>query len=360
MVLSLWFWLVPEPTRISLQAHDFAAHQRGRPGWDDDRSLTLAEFIRRKTDGLVVDVGGTAWQELTRALEEIARGADKPAGIPGEVGTRHGGRSLYLRPSEGPLDEASPLVSDRRPLVYLRVAGDTPAWLTATYRPGGDSAAVEPSSIFHPRRHLALWTLLVALLVYLLLPRPERRADTIRCRPAAAVVLPDLVGVILLGGLFGISLLLAGQMASTGSPLASDWLVPSLIIWLLAAFGLAVFSVACWYAALRFRLGEEQVRRITLFGDEERRYDEIVSADVAAARAPQALGWAGALAGLFQWRGLGPVLLASSRTDQVFEVRFRDGGRWRVSLSAIEEPQRLVQALSPGEEEGGAARKEEE
>ena len=347
LVAALWVWLVPLPERVSLSVHDFAEAQRRRPGWDDDRGLPLEEFIQRKTEDRLEHVSGERWAALADALSRIDRGESLPAGVPGQGGTRHRSNSLFLAPTELPPSGRPVLVSERHPFVYLRLDDSSRPWLTATHIQGDDAAGISPAAIFHPHRHLAPWLFFGGLLAYLLLPRPGRQADTIRCRPAAAVILPDLVGLILFGGIFGLSLLLASQMGSTGSPLDGDWLVPTLVLWAFSLFGLVIFAIAAWYGALRFRLREDRVQRITLFGSSERRYDEIVAAEPAVKRPPKFLRVLGPLVGLLNWRAYGPVLLATSRNEHILDVCFRDGQKWRVSLDAIEEPERLIQALSP-------------
>ena len=344
VALALWFALVPCAARIELRAQDFAADQARRPAWSGDREKPLAEFVRERTRDRIVDVSGPQWVELAERAELLGRGK-LPAHAP-DVGERFGAKALYVAPDAAFLGALGTRLDEDNSFLYLRIESATgPRWLGAAWRPGSEGREVEPSTIYYPKRHLWPWILIATLAVYVLVPRPRRRPDTLRSNPRAAVVMPDVVGTLIFASFFGLSLVLAAQMATSGQPLAGDWIVPTLVVWALSLFGVAILAIATHYATLRIRLLPDRVERVSLAGTTSCPYTSILSAEPYAKPPPKALGCMGLLVGLFQWRAVGPTLLAIGRSTSVLEVRCESGTAWRISLSALEEPERLVEAL---------------
>lgn len=343
---ALWLAIVPVPARVVLSAQDFAADQARRPAWSGDRKLPLDDFVRERTKDRMTRVTGDAWARVAEAATALERGTAIPPDAPGPVGTRHGGSGFYVAPNAPFLGDVGSRLGERTPLLYLRLDDDaaTP-WLTALWLAGSEGGDVEPSSIFHPHRYLWPWVLLATLALYVFLPRPRREANTLRSHPRAAVVMPDVLGTLLFGAFFGLSLFLASDMSSTGHPLAADWIVPTLILWAFSLSGIAILWIAAHYAALRFRLLPDRVERVSLTGTSSCPYASIVSAVPGTREPPKALGCLGLLVGLVNWRALGPTLLAAGRSTDVLDVQCADGTSWRISLSALEDPERLVEAL---------------
>jgi len=343
---ALWLALVPARERVVIGPQDFEADQARRPAWSGDRKLPIEEFIRKRTEGRTVHVSGDDWSKVADAVDALARGEGVPGASPGPIGERFGSRAFYVAPGTPFLGEVGRRLGEAQPFLYVRLEDEgAPRWLTAMWLSGSESGGIEPASVFKPHRHLWPWILLATFAFYVLLPRPKRRPDTLRSDPRSSVVVPDAIGAAVFAAFFGLSLLIASDMAATGQPLDAGWRVPTLILWGFSFFGLSILAVAAHYATLRFRLLPDRVERISLRGTTACPYGAIRSVEVATKQPPKALGCLGAVVGLFDWRALGPTMLAASRGSTVLEVRCEGGTTWRISLDALEEADRLVEAL---------------
>lgn len=342
----LWMALIPVGPLVAVDLVDFAAMQRRLPRWSSDAKLEPAAFVASVTGQRTSRGDAAAWARVLAAAEDVALGRPPPAPFDARRGRGRGGEAVYLTPDDPTVRGLDPPVDDARPVAFVPVERDGGVrWLQATWLSPRDASSVTPSRLLHPLRGVSWLVLLAAIALYVLLPRWKRGPSTASYHRVRAVVLPDVLGLLMTGLFLALPMFVVPASSPGGSLFSGDWVALTAISWAMAGFGLALFWAAAWYAALRYEVLGDAVRRVTLFEDRTIPLESIAAVEPVTLRAPRGLVRLGLLLGLFRPALLGQALLLAGRTDEALEIVLRDGSRVRLLLTALENAGPLRKAL---------------
>lgn len=317
---GVWLMTWPGPQLLQVYRADFAEQfqrQRALVGGSQEPGA-LERFIAERTRDRTVEVSGAPWARLAESLRD--------------------GRRQLFAVSAAPFERIGPL----HDFQYLQLAGGGD-WLVV--------AKVWPQELRtdtdgrYPWRAVGLGLAILALLIYLLIPR-RNAPDGLRYRSADAVILPDLLA--LLGTpFFGIlPLLIVYHTAPAASPFSSDggWLWLTVALWIPASLMLSMLFVGLRYSCLRIHLGEhgirvEELTRVREFPWETvlrcRPYENPTSGRIARAL----LLFGGSL------QAIGLAIALRGNNERGIALELADGGTLRIMTNALLGGERLVEAL---------------
>jgi len=349
VLTGVWSYLAPVPALVSVSYQDFAARQKKEPAWKGNRELPLEAFIAKKTEDHLIRVDGAEWEALLAGARAALAAAEEHTASPAEwrerVGTDYARRNLYFRKDDAPVRD---VLGKFRGFTYVVVGEpDATRYLNVSVQDPESFKGDAPTALAYPRRDVALWPFLAGIGLYLLIPWPRRGEKTVSYARVGASWLPDGIGFMLTTTFFGLPLLIVPYMATSGELLDTEggWIVFTLIVWAFGLFGVAIHGAAAWHTKLQVEILPDGLRRTTLFGSREYRFENIERVGLRVKQAPKALVKLGWLIAFFNWRAAGPTLLMASRSDAVLDVACRGGGGFRLGLTALENLDVLVDAL---------------
>lgn len=322
MLAGVWMVAWPGPPVVEVERADFARQYAQLPAWQQEGSgpEAVRRFREQRTEGRTRRVGGPDWVSLASRL-----GA--------------GERRLF-RAAEAPFAELAPL----KEFQYLHVAGaDT--WL-ALERRWPQEVRGGAGDLGHPWRLPGLGLIVASLLLYALLPRPRHRPEVLRYGDAAAVVLPDLLG-LLAGPAFAVLPALVIWSVAPGTPLfstAGGWFWLTAVFWLMALLFLALVAVGLRFSCWRLELSGQGLIISGLGGTREVRFEAV------EASAPYEQGRSRRLSRallLFAFHplALGMALLLRGNPERGIELQLRGRERLRIMTNALQGRERLIDAL---------------
>lgn len=333
------------PAVVEVAVEDFAARQRDRPRWTGDRDKPIEDFVAERTRDRTFDAGGPAWEALYEALGRLKRGEAPVGRFSGRGGRDWAVGRVYLLPDDPPLPALVPALSAERPFVYARLARpDGVVWLAMTRRIGREADGA-PADLVRPLQRWWWAFLLGGVLLYALLPRRRRGPDTLAYSTVRAGILPDVMGLLLGGTFFALSLLVVPQITGTGALIDPAAWPLYLILAIFVALAWVIHGWAAWYEAFRLDLDDKGLRLQTLFGDRRVAFNDVRVARLEVRRAPKLLRQLLWVAALFNPRAAGQALLLSSRADPELVLVERGGARVRLRLTALEGTERVAAAL---------------
>jgi len=376
---ALYVTLVPVPAVVEVRVADFAALQARRPRGDDRARVPLEDFVRETPEGRTSDVAGPAWADLLAAATAAHAARPVPASFAARAGERHGERGIYLDPDDAPVadlrgalgPDASFRDASFRDASFrdasfrdasfrdasfrdasfrdaaVRDAAGRVTHLTLGWLRPDDRDTLAPGSLSCPHRRLALPMLAVACAVDARRPRTRRGPGIVRAHPVRAVLLPDVVGVLLAGVFAAMPMLVVPRMSASGRLFDGAWAGLTVVMAGMAMFGVVILFVAAGYAALRYEVQIDRIRRRSLFGREDGPFAEIVAVEPAVIRAPRGLVRMSFVAGLFRPAMMGQALILGRRSDPAGDVVLADGRRRRIVWTALADAAPLAHTLAP-------------
>lgn len=202
-------------------------------------SGTLADFIRRRTEGRVIDATGSPWGAFATALRD-----GTATGHLQRLPLHPGQAALVFRPETIP----GPLDSRLSPFSYVHLPSED-LWISLSLEHAQDIVGLDRRWAF-PHRQEGLWLVPLAFVIYFILPRKGAPPDALVYSQIPAVVLPDMLG--LLGGAFflALPLMILAENAPGQPPwsLEGGWAWLTLLMGLMSAGFLSLMLVGFRYA----------------------------------------------------------------------------------------------------------------
>jgi len=196
-----------------------------------------------------------------------------------------------------------------------------------------------------------LWSpflLLIGILFYTFLPRYNFSDDTLHYGAGfSAVIGPDIVGLLFIGGFFalGLGVGLSGASGGIFTLFSSNLILVSCVLWSFTLFGFYMLYTGAKYAALGLTCSSEQVKRFAPVGVEVISPADINSVKLGHWKSSKWLVRFGFLISLLNWRALGPTLLNASRNDPLLEVHLKDGRVWSYDLTGAQNVKKVLLCL---------------
>lgn len=285
--IGMWLFMYASPAPlVRMDIVDFAREQEretsGHFVTDQQvhlAALPLQDYIGTVTDGALVELEGTRWNDFLEQAGAAAAGSPSPQWekrIPADDLEWGRIRSIFFRPEEEPVAGLlSHLVSPNEP-VHLKGPGSAEESLYLRMRyisfshdnfsPGSGYTGINepPSSFFRPYRPYSYLFFLAGLLLYFFLPKPRRAPEAMHYS-RGSVIGADLASVILFVPFFGLPLLIMG-----GSVQALTGFLPAtLIFWGMALFSLWLVFISAWYASFTLTLDDQHLT-LSHYGGERR------------------------------------------------------------------------------------------
>lgn len=328
LTAALLAFLATTRPLVRIEVVDFKQEQQDMGSfygiWSDEdrrlKELPLDQYVAEVTEGKTVAASGAVWREFVTGLRSTQ------AGNPPD-------RTWYLRTGEwdaiyvyatdmpdaqvteglGDADERYARLDDG---TYVRAVMEN---LDESDFGLGSGLHGPPLALVYPGRPWSLGLLVLAVLVYVLLPW-RRRRDGVLAVARWRVVLGDLLGLMLTAVFFTMPLLIT---SNTVLAVTSYWFL-TLIFWLLALFGAWALQVAAFYGGLELELAGDRLVRTTYMSRGEYPYSSMSFVQPAVRRPPRWLviaSWLTALSG----RGAGNALIVSGMEYQGLRIVMQDG-----------------------------------
>lgn len=341
---GMWMVVQPGGSLIVARVVDFD-QSYSRYDYSPTPAGSVADFIRRRTEGRTLDATGTLWAGFATAMRD-----GKAGGYVQRLSAESDGIALVYRPASLPGSLAGYL----RPLSYVHVPAEN-LWISLSEVPAQEIDGLDRRWAY-PGRNAGRWLLPLAFLVYFLLPRRKVPQHALVYSRIPAVVLPDMLG--LLGGAFFFTLPLwivaENVPGQTAWSLEGGWSFLTGALWLMAAVFLLLHVVAFFYATLQLAITNgalvvnQGLRSNTYAWDKMERCVPYVSSRgrvmglllIIFARGPGMLGQG---------------LLVASNTERGLEIRMTDGRKLKIMAHSFPGYAKVVEALVGHQIAGAAA-----
>ncbi len=346
-------WSAERRTKINQGAAALATISR-LVGRDQSKDLSLTAetdgnidaFIASETKERLITVTTGRWRTLHDGIDATLRGVPPDKGWKSRIERDFLHRSLYFRPDESPLDEIYPSFSDTYRFSYVRIDGHSiPLYLAVTLRDPADSTHWAPVQLAYPYLHFAPWLLLMALLVYGLMPWPAIPERGVYYSRLVGGVLPDLVAIMLMTPFFAIPFVVTSANAGGAGLFGNGWGFLTLICWGLSLMSASMLPFAAWYTWYRLDVLPDGLCERTLRRRREITFSEIKEVTVSAHTAPAWLKGMLWLAGLRNMGVAGQAMLLGSRSDTAFDIVLKDGGVIRLFEKGLKGHFGLIDSL---------------
>ena len=316
----LVFW--PGEPLLVVGLQDFRQDFENRLGVsaeDKKDPEAFKSFMAHRTEDRTRDIRGERWIELAQNL----RLAD------GQLGSRalRGGTSprFVFRQHEAPFDDAGPW----RSFQYLRV-NDGEVWLSVDRAHPQEIIGLPPGFAF-PHRTTGIALIVLALAVYIVLPRRKPAEDELRYGTFASVIGADLIGLVCVL-VFGLLPFLIAWFNNPEGNVLSWWPI-TVSLWVMAALGIVLLGIAWHYSALSLRITDEGLVRRSLSGIETLAWHEMQRAEPYQERRGRVLGMLLMLSGRPGMVGQG-ILVASNEAVGV-AVHMKSGRRVKIMANHL-------------------------
>jgi|GEM_PF-1057633 len=314
-------------------------------------TLSLDQYIAKKTEGRLIEVSGDQWREFFDAVEQTLRG--KSTRFARHLDTdRHSSRYLlYFDTDFGPLKELQAKLGDTNAFTYVALRdGDRLRYLEVLYQRPQSAWRDAPNWLLYPLRKHAVWPFILGLLVYAAIPWYRKADDELRYSTARAMVGPDFLGLFMTVFFFTLPILVITANARSSEPpdmfgFTTGWWPLTAVMWLLAACGVAVLIVACWYACFTLKITPTGLSIRKLTGDGDYAFADMTGIEPARWAWPWWLRVLAILITLARPRAGGAVLLGAFQEAYGIAIRLKDGRTLKIWMSYLTEFPRVFHAL---------------
>ncbi len=296
---------------------------------------TLSHWVARRTEGRSQVVEDAAWREFAHSLE---------LGAPENSLQRLDG-------TRGPIlwvfsPEALPALPEslNGVLSYLSIPSLN-AWISLDRRPAQEISGLD-GRIVYPQRRLGLLLLGAGLLVYFFLPKGKLPAGALVYSRGAAVVGPDLLGLLGGAGFFALPLLIIGENVPGQLPWSTEggWHILTIVLWSMAALCLSLVVVGYFYSTLSIVLTDRCLELRKGFRGAAYAWDEMEACGEYHSNRGKIMGFL--LVVLANSPGMvGQGLLVASNEECGLEIRMADGRTVKVMANSFPGYLELVGAL---------------
>ncbi len=330
-------FVCPVQALYSVTAVDFAKQQK-------------AEFAK-ETESRLIEVSGPEWNKLYGETAQTLSGNSKI--LASHLERLFSPTRLFFAVNSKPLNELSGQLNDKQRYMYVRISQDnTEHYLGVNFLRSQDVIGHAPAWLVFPMRKNASSVLIVLLAIYLFLPWHRPVANELRYgkMQIRSVVLPDILGALLTCAFVLFPILIIPRNASVYEPwhlldFRSGWGFLTLFMWFMALAGLSIIITALWYAIFSLFVMPDRIRRVTLFGEKEYRFLDMVAVEPAVLRWPRWFRSIALFFGLFNWRLMGTVLLGITRSAAGIKIRMRNGRSINVWMEYLWQGEKLIMAL---------------
>jgi hypothetical protein len=312
-------------------------------------TLQLEQYIARKTKDSLIEVSGSQWSGFFDGVRDTLSGKSQTFIRNIHVGA--GSYMLYFPTDAAPLKELAGKLGDNKNFTYVVLRdGDNVRYIEVLHQRPQSAFRDAPNWLLYPLRKQAVWFFILGLLVYAALPWRHKNPDELRYGTARAIVMPDMLGTFMTAAFFALPILVIATNANPSEPMnifgfSNGWWPLTLVLWLLACFGLCITFVALWYACFTLQITESGFRHQTLFREGEYAFDDMEAIEPAHWAWPSWLRTIAILIGFLNWRALGPILVGSFEEAYGLTIRMKDGRKLKVWISHLPGFQGIFHAL---------------
>lgn len=350
-LLSIYTLVQPADALFRVRTVDFAKLQKKDTGWNRSTpTLTLEQYIAKKTADRLVEVTGREWAEFATSSEATLAGKSTELARHLNVGFSSPD-SLYFPTTTAPLRELVGRLNDGHVLTYVAVNDTgTIRYLEVLWQRPPDALREAPNWMLFPYRRHAIWAFIAGLLLYVLLPWYRKGTDELRYSTARAMVVPDFLGLALTV-FFGTLpvLIILSNSSSSGPPslfgFSNGWWPITLAMWLMACGGLAVLVMSYWYATFSLWISSDGFRLRTCFRDDTYAFADMVGMEPYRQEWPLWLKVVAFYMVLARPRMAGPLILGATQETNGIAIRMKDGRILKLALDYLEEMERVFRAL---------------
>lgn len=300
------------------------------------RSVTefkpIGEFIQSKVRGLAITVEDGIWDDLY---------------------LRSGSGDLFFLPSDGKM---SPVIQGfegtERTFVYVKYRSPLgPVFMGASLMGPVDArGAGVPVSMAYPFRAVAPIPLILALAVYVLLPRRRVSPGAIIYSRWSCWIVPDIVGTTMAGFFVALSFILSPEIFGDGNVLGIDsgaiWFTS--VLWLMGTIFLSILYWSARYSSFELVLHDDGIRLRQLSKELDFRFCDLATVEWVDYRPPRWLRVLVRIASMFDWRMRSHYVSLSLGRDWGIRFVFLDGSSFKFICSRLLELQRLVDVFISG------------
>lgn len=292
----------------------------------------IGEFVRAKTEGMTVTVEGDIWNDLYgRAKSE----------------------DLFFLPSEGTVvPVVQGLMDMDRTFAYVKYGSPVgPVFMAASLVGPTDARGKgAPDSLVYPFRSVAPIPLILALAVYVLLPRRKIRPGALTYSKWSCWVIPDILGTVMAGFFVALSFILAPEIFGDGNVLGIDsgaiWF--TLVLWFMGAIFLSMLYWSAKYSSFELLIHDDGMELRQLSRELDFRFSDLATVEWVDYRPPRWLRMLVRIASMFDWRMRSHSISMSLSRDWGVRFVFLDGSSFKFICSRLPEVQRLLDVLSSG------------
>lgn len=286
----------------------------------------IGEFIRSKTEGVTVTVEGESWKKVYSSLKELQ------------------GESLFYLPSNSLV---SPVVEDlrgkKRYFSYVKIAGSPePVFMaTSLLEPAEAKRIGVPESLMYPFRSLFLIPMVMALAVYVLIPKKRIRPGALTYSKWSCWLIPDAMSLLLAGFFVALSFILSTEVQSSA-------IVFMPVFWSMGAVFLSMLFWSARYSSFELILLDEGIELVQLSKELAFRFSDLATVEWVDYRPPKWLRIIVRVAAIFNWRMWSHSVAMSLGRDWGIRFVLKDGSSFKFICSRLPEVQRLVDVLVGG------------
>jgi hypothetical protein len=312
-------------------------------------TLQLEQYIARITKDRLIEVSGSQWLGYFEGVQDTLSG--KSQTFIRNIHVSAGSYMLYFPTDAAPLKELAGKLGDNNSFTYIMLRdGGNPRYIEVLHQRPQSAFSDAPNWLLYPLRKQAVWYFIIGLLIYAALPWRRKNPDELRYGTARAIVMPDMLGTLMTAAFFVLPILVIATNANPSEPMdifgfSNGWWPLTLVLWMLACFGLGIAFVALWYACFTLQITELGFRHQTLFREGEYDFTDMETIKPAHWAWPSWLKTIAILIGFLNWRSLGPILIGSFEEASGLTIHMKDGRKLKVWISHLPGFQRIFHAL---------------
>jgi hypothetical protein len=313
-------------------------------------TLTLEQYIVKKTTNSIIEVSGSQWSQFFNDVQQTLAG--KATTFARHLNTGSSNLyMLYFRTDTAQLKELASRLGDNNEFTYLALHdGGKIRYIEVLFQRPPSAFHDAPNWLLYPLREYAVWWFITGLLAYATIPWYRKGPDELRYSTARSMVTPDFLGAFMTVFFFTMPVLVITTNAVSSEPMdvfgfTNGWWPLTLAMWLLACHGLAAMFVALWYSCFTLQITSTglRLRKLTNAGDYT--FADIETIESAHWAWPSWLRILAIFIGLLNWRLLGAIMIGSSEEAYGITIRMKDGRKLKLWMTHLPGFPRIFHAL---------------